>query len=113
TTLAPSVQDAAEQALARRLRQWQDTKLEGAVVVLDVDDGSVLALVGGRNPRYAGFNRALNARRQIGSLIKPAVYLAALERPGQYGLGTLLQDQPIALESGSGEVWAPSNYDGQ
>lgn len=113
TTLAPSVQDAAEGALAQRLRQWKDPKLEGAVIALDVDDGSVLALVGGRDPRFAGFNRVLSARRQIGSLIKPAVYLAALERPAQYGLGSLLADEPVSLRGANGEVWAPRNYDGE
>lgn len=113
TTLAPSVQEAAEDALARRLRQWKDPKLEGAIVTLNVDDGSVLALVAGRDPRFAGFNRVLSARRQIGSLIKPAVYLAALERPGQYGLGTLLADEPVSLRSTKGEMWTPRNYDGE
>lgn len=113
TTLAPSVQLRAEEALTRRLQQWRDPKLEGAVVVLNVDDGSVLALIGGRDPRFAGFNRALAASRQVGSLIKPAVYLAALERPSQYGLGTLLADQPLSLRSTNGEVWSPRNYDGE
>lgn len=113
STLAPAVQERAEEALARRLRQWRDSKLEGAVVMLDVDDGSVLALIGGRDPRFAGFNRALAARRQVGSLIKPAVYLAALERPGQYGLGTPLADEPISLRSAKGEMWTPRNYDGE
>jgi len=113
TTLAPSVQHAAEEALLNRLKQWRDKKLEGAVVVLDVDDGSVLGLVAGRDVRYPGFNRALYAKRQIGSLIKPAVYLAALERPAQYGLGTLLQDEPISMADGSGKTWEPKNYDGQ
>src|SRR5690606_5931699 len=112
TTLAPSVQLRAEEALTRRLQQWRDPKLEGAVVVLNVDDGSVLALIGGRDPRFAGFNRALAASRQVGSLIKPAVYLAALERPSQYGLGTLLADQPLSLRSTKGEVWSPRNDDG-
>jgi penicillin-binding protein 1B len=113
TTLAPSVQDAAEDALARRLRQWKDPALEGAVITLDVDDGSVLALVSGRDPRFAGFNRVLSARRQIGSLIKPAIYLAALERPGQYGLGSMLADEPVSLRSAKGEMWTPRNYDGE
>ncbi len=113
TTLAPYVQHAAEDALLSRLKQWRDQKLEGAVVVVDVDDGSVLGLVAGREVRYPGFNRALHARRQIGSLIKPAVYLAALERPAQFGLGTLLPDEPISMADGSGKLWEPKNYDGQ
>jgi penicillin-binding protein 1B len=113
TTLAPHVQEAAEMALVSRLRQWPDRELEGAVVVLNVDDASVLSLVGGRDPRFAGYNRALYARRPIGSLIKPAVYLAALERPQEFGLGTLLQDKPVSLKSSKGEIWSPKNYDGE
>ncbi len=112
TTLAPHVQQAAEQALTRRLSRWHKA-MEGAVVSVDGDNGEVEAVVGGRNVRYAGFNRALDARRPIGSLIKPAIYLTALARPGQYGLGTPIADQPITLQNAQGERWQPANYDGE
>lgn len=110
TTLAPSVQRAAEQALADQARHWLPGT-EGAVVVVGVDDGEVEALVGGRDPRYAGFNRALDARRQVGSLIKPAVYLTALTRPQRFGLGSLLQDTPVTLKNADDQLWTPRNYD--
>lgn len=110
TTLAPSVQHAAEQALIDRAQHWLPGT-EGAVVVVSAEDGEVQALVGGRDPRYAGFNRALDAHRQVGSLIKPAVYLTALTRPQRFGLGSLLQDKPVTLKAANGQLWTPRNYD--
>lgn len=110
TTLDPWAQRAAEQALQQRLARFSDQELQGAVVAVD-DQGGVLALVGGRDPRFPGFNRALDARRPVGSLLKPAVYLAALEDPARYGLGTLLSDEAITLEDETGKPWSPHNYD--
>jgi len=71
----------------------------------------VLALAGGRDPRYAGFNRALDAKRPVGSLVKPAVYLAALSQPSRYNLITPLYDSPIVLRERSRAPWTPQNYD--
>jgi len=112
TTLAPRVQGAAERALTQRAEGWRDDT-EGAVVDVDINSGEVQALVGGRDPRYAGFNRALDAQRPIGSLVKPSIYLTALMRPEQYGLGTLLPDRPVTLQNAAGEAWQPQNYDDQ
>lgn len=117
TTLDPAVQHAAEQALARRLAALERTRrlppgtLEGAVVVTRTQTGEVLAVVGGRKARFAGFNRALDARRPIGSLIKPVVYLAALEQPQRYTLATLLDDSPLVWKERGSEDWTPANYD--
>ncbi|MBA1145825.1 penicillin-binding protein 1B [Ectothiorhodospiraceae bacterium WFHF3C12] len=110
TTFAPHVQQATERALSRHLERW-DEGIEGAAVMVNVDDGEVGAVVGGRDPRYDGFNRALDAHRPIGSLIKPAIYLTALSRPDTYGLGTVLEDKPVTLEDRSGNRWSPRNYD--
>jgi penicillin-binding protein 1B len=68
-------------------------------------------LIGSRQPRFAGFNRALDAVRPIGSLIKPAIYLTALERPSQYTLTTRVQDEPFSVKGQDGQVWKPQNYD--
>lgn len=117
TTLDPLVQSLAEKEVADTLKQLEKTrglprdKLEAAVVITTVGDGEVLALVGGRQPKYEGFNRALDALRPIGSLIKPVVYLAALERAKDYTLVTPLWDEPIRLQGGDGKPWAPQNYD--
>ncbi|MDZ7810249.1 MAG: transglycosylase domain-containing protein [Arhodomonas sp.] len=110
TTLAPMVQRAAEEAVTRRMQAWRDDT-QGAAVVVAVDSGEVEAIVGGRDPRYEGFNRALDARRPIGSLVKPAVYLTALSRPSRYGLGSLIADQPVRVQGADGQTWTPRNYD--
>jgi penicillin-binding protein 1B len=81
--------------------------------VTSVSGGEVLAVVGGREPRYAGYDRALDAERQIGSLIKPVIYLTALSRPRQYTLATLLDDAPVELTAADGQRWQPANYDRQ
>ncbi len=85
--------------------------LESAVVMVRIGTADVLALAGGRDPGYAGYNRAIDARRQVGSTIKPAVYLAALERPNRYTLGTLVDDSPISINDGTGKLWQPKNYE--
>lgn len=113
TTLDPQVQRAAEEALAQRigeLKRGGKGDLQGAVVVVHPDSGEVEAVVGGRDPRSTGFNRALNAVRPIGSLVKPALFLTALEQPEHYNLTTRLSDAPF--EIGKGEHrWRPMNYD--
>ncbi len=115
TTLAPSEQAAAEEAVTRGLDELATAglppDLQGAIVLADVDSGEVRALVGDRNPARKGFNRALNARRQVGSVIKPIVYLLALEHPEHYSWLTRIEDEPITLRQADGTLWTPSNYD--
>jgi penicillin-binding protein 1B len=119
TTLDPRVQGAAEKSLAGRLTLLEKSRagmaagLQGAVVVTSAHDAEVQAVVGDRNPRYKGFDRALDARRPVGSLIKPVVYLTALQDPQRYTLATLLDDSPLVLkQTGTGD-WEPQNYDKQ
>ena len=117
TSLDPRVQGAAERALARRLAQFDKDKrfgepgLEGAIVVTDTQSGEVQALVGGRDARYRGFNRALDAARPVGSLLKPAIYLTALSEPARYTLVTPLDDGPFVWKSHGAPDWEPKNYD--
>jgi penicillin-binding protein 1B len=116
TTLSPVVQSAAEDAVRQRLRKleasrrFQPGTLEAAAVVASSAQGEVLALVGGRDTGYAGFNRALEAVRPIGSLIKPVIYLTALSDPERYSLATTISDSPVSMVAG-GKVWRPQNYD--
>ncbi|WP_160151446.1 penicillin-binding protein 1B [Microbulbifer sp. ALW1] len=116
TTLSPSVQQLAEDAISQgadKLEKDRGIKadsLQGATVILENVSGNVLAMVGDRRPHYPGFNRALEARRQVGSLIKPAVYLTALERTHEYNLGTLIDDAPIREVTQDGQVWMPANF---
>jgi penicillin-binding protein 1B len=108
TTLEPRVQAAAETALEKR---FGPPGLEGAVVVTDPQSGEVEALVGGRDPRYRGYNRALDAARPVGSLLKPAIYLTALADPGRYTLLTMIDDGPFVWKSRGAPDWEPANYD--
>lgn len=117
TTLDPLLQQHTEQGLVSQLKRLEQGRalvkggLQGAVVVTSVDSGEVVAMVGGRDPRYAGFNRALDAVRPIGSLVKPAVYLTALSDARHYTLSTLLSDEAFELKSDDGKLWSPRNYD--
>jgi len=117
TTLDPRIQDHLDHALSTRITQLEKQyqiparKLEGAALVTRTENGEVLAIVGGRDTRYSGFNRALDAQRPIGSLVKPAVYLTALMQPQKYTLATQLDDSPLTVKNPGGKVWTPSNYD--
>jgi penicillin-binding protein 1B len=113
TAFDPLVQWHAERSLAKALQQLdpKETGLEGAMVVTDVVSSEVVALVGGRQMHYAGFNRALDAVRPMGSLAKPAVYLAAIES-GRYTLTTRLDDTAVDIKVPGGR-WQPKNYDRQ
>ncbi len=118
TTLDPQVQSATEQAIQERLPQLEKDvaeakELQAAAVVTQTQTGDVLATVGGRDVRLDGFNRALDARRLGGSLIKPAIYLTALEYPMLYTVATLLDDsKPVVYtDRNTGKQWSPSNYD--
>lgn len=117
TTLDPVSQDAAEKAVEagipalRAARHLDD--LEAAMVVVDRFSGEVRAMVGGAQTQFAGFNRAMDARRLIGSLAKPPTYLTALSEPVSYRLNTPLTDQPVSIKLSNGTYWEPKNYDRQ
>ena len=118
TSLDPRAQDEAEHALERELarldrlkkRSAEPETLEGAVVVTTPQSGDVIAIVGGRDVGYDGFDRALDARRTMGSLVKPFIYLTALES-GRYNAATIVQDQPVDLKLAGGQHWRPENFD--
>ena len=116
TSLDPRAQAAAERALTQNLKRLdaaskvKNDHLDGAVIVTEPGSGDVIAVVGGRDVGTGGFNRALDARRPIGSLVKPAVYLTALES-GKYNAATLIEDAPIQLKLPDGSVWAPENFE--
>lgn len=113
TTLDPFVQFRTQVAVINTLpRLSKDESLQAAAVVVSPLNGDVLAVVGDRNPSYQGFNRVLNANRQVGSLIKPVVYLTALERESEYTLATILDDSEfIYKDPHREEDWQPLNYD--
>ncbi|MCP3942775.1 MAG: penicillin-binding protein 1B [Desulfobacteraceae bacterium] len=117
TALDPQVQLAAEHTVGVQLdrlarnRGLNKKKLEASVVVTATGSNEILAMVGGKNFRSRGFNRAIDARRPIGSLIKPAIYLTALSHPDDYTLVTRVADEPINIPTTNGGDWAPRNFD--
>lgn len=116
TSLDPVSQVKLELAIDRQIPVLSKTagkNLEAAAIAVDRTSGEIRAMVGGKQTGYDGFNRALNASRPIGSLVKPAVYLTALAQPDKYNLASTLIDKPITLKGNKGEVWSPRNFDRQ
>ena len=108
TYLDTAAQHQAEQAVKQQLTD--DAELQAAMVVADYRNAELIALVGAREASQGGFNRALDARRQIGSIIKPVIYLQALAQYGRYSLASQLDDSPIRLRSNE-QDWQPQNFD--
>lgn len=117
TSLDPISQHKAESSLISTIESLGKAhgenlaKLQGSMVVIEPQTGEVLALIGDRNTRFQGFNRALNAIRPIGSLVKPAIYLTAFERG--YTLISELDDTPFSLSLPNQQTWSPQNFDGK
>ncbi len=118
TTLSPTMQLAAEQSLRDGLKALEGRTgkgrpgehPEGAIVTVEPHTGYVRAMVGGYDFFRSEFNRAVQARRQPGSVFKPFIYIAALES----GLtpATRVEDAPVSYAVGAnGQVWKPENYD--
>ncbi|WP_439327741.1 penicillin-binding protein 1B [Lonepinella sp. BR2357] len=115
TTLDIKQQAYAEQAVVDATRKLQlqtkNPNLQSAMVVADYKQGEIRAVVGGLQTEYAGFNRAFMAKRQIGSLVKPSIYLTALSDPTQFRLNTPINNQPITIHIKGSQPWQPKNYD--
>jgi penicillin-binding protein 1B len=125
TSLDPRAQEGADRALERELLRLDkvhaaqtkkksgqnDNKapLQAAVVVTAPQSGEVIALIGGRQTGANGFDRALDATRPMGSLVKPFVYLTALETK-KYTAATVIQDEPIDVRLQNGQHWKPQNF---
>jgi penicillin-binding protein 1A len=105
-----TAKEAADKPKSYGLRQIP--AVSGALIALDPNTGRVLAMDGGWSFEMSQFNRATQARRQMGSAIKPFVYLAALEN----GMtpSTLIEDLPVAIEQGPGlPLWRPKNFESE
>ena len=115
TTLDPAAQLYTEQAITSAMKSLgkRADMLQAAAVVTNAQTGSVLAVVGSKIPGDQGFNRALDARRPVGSTIKPFVYLVALTEPQRWNLASLLDDSPLSMRQPDGSAWTPQNDDNQ
>lgn len=114
TTLDPLAQAQAQRHLSEHLQRLANgndalASLQGAVVLVEPRLGEVLALVGGRDRVSNGFNRAIDARRQIGSLVKPVVYLTALQS-GDWHMASIIEDAPLSMAQEDGSLWQPANF---
>jgi len=116
TNLDPVLQDSLEKSIRKTKTQLikkygnRLIELEGAAMAVDISTGEIKAVVGSSNPSRFGFNRSINAIRPIGSLVKPFIYLTALNKYDEYNLTTILDDSKLSLKSG-GEIWEPNNFD--
>jgi hypothetical protein len=116
TGMSPSAQALAEGAVARTLKSLDNKRrppLQAGLVVTDVHNGEVIAVVGSRVYSEHGFNRAVEAQRPVGSLLKPFVYLLALATPDRYSLASYVDDSPVTVDLGRGKKWSPGNSDGR
>ena len=116
STMAPSAQILSERAISDvlpRAERKQGPALQAGMVVTDTDTGEVLAVVGNRKSDEPGFNRALEAVRPVGSLLKPFVYLLALAQPEKYSLASWVDDSPVEVTQPNGKTWRPKNSDGK
>ncbi|MFZ4403826.1 MAG: transglycosylase domain-containing protein [Pseudobdellovibrionaceae bacterium] len=115
-------QQVAQTALANHLAQLekdskkikklltQGYRIEGMVLVVDNSTGLILTAIGGRDFRKTQFNRSVDSHRQIGSLMKPLVYLTALDKKENFSATTILPDEKFTTKY-DGQSWSPDNYD--
>ena len=117
TNLDPVVQDYLEESIKDtklKLKSRYGSQLnglEGAGIVIDSFSGEVVAAIGSTKPNNYGFNRAINAVRPIGSLVKPFIYLSALQHYSKYNLSTLLDDSKLSVSLPGSKPWEPNNFD--
>jgi len=115
TSFDPILQMKAEASVRDTFKRLDGRKggedVEAAMVVTNPETGEIQAMIGSRQSSFAGFNRALDAVRPVGSLIKPAVYLTALEKPSQYTLTSWLSDEAFSVKGADGQVWTPKNFE--
>ena len=113
TSLDPQAQASAEKAVTEQIaaieKERKKSNLEAAMIVSSWRTGEVSAVVGSSNPKYDGYNRVLDSRRQVGSLIKPFVYLTAFHQG--YHLGSIVNDNPVKVKLPNGDIWSPKNDD--
>jgi len=114
TGMSPSAQAYAEGAVTRTIKSLESKKrppLQAGLVMTDVHNGDVIAVIGSRDVSDTGFNRAVEAQRPVGSLLKPFVYLLALASPDRWSLSSWVDDSPVTVQLSRGRTWSPGNAD--
>jgi len=116
TSIDPYIQSQAEASVKRVISRLEKSykqaeNLQTSLIVASSQQGEIQAMVSDRKPSFPGFNRSLDAVRQIGSLIKPAIYLTALQQPQRYTLASRLDDSPLRIKTSKENLWSPQNYD--
>ena len=117
TNLDPVIQSLLENSLDETKKQLEKKygstidDLQGAALVIDSLSGEIKSAVGSVDPQSFGFNRAINAVRPIGSLVKPFIYLTALKNDHDYNLSTLIDDSKLTVRLSEGKSWEPNNFD--
>lgn len=116
TTLDPLAQTRVQNSFRQTVNGLANANpqrlknLQGAVLITHPENGELVAVVGSTQD-FTGFNRALDAKRQVGSLLKPVIYLSALES-GRYTWASKIDDSPISFNASGGTTWTPKNYSG-
>ena len=114
TTLSSSSQSYLEKAVSSTIesvQRKQGPELQAGAMVTDAQTGKILAAVGNRDVAMPGFNRALDAKRPVGSLLKPFVFMLALARPNEWSLSSWISDEAITVNTEDGKKWQPQNSD--
>jgi len=116
TSIDPFIQMQAEASVKRVIKRLENANpnaenLQTSLIVASSQQGEIQAMVSDRQPDFSGFNRSLDAVRQIGSLIKPAIFLTALQQPQKYTLASVLDDTPLHIKTSKDVMWSPQNYD--
>jgi penicillin-binding protein 1B len=116
TTLDPLAQTRIQQSFKNTVANLSRSNpkrlkdLQGAVLVTHPENGELVAAVGSTQD-FTGFNRALDAKRQVGSLLKPVIYLTAIES-NRYHWGSPIEDSELSIKT-DGKTWTPKNYSGR
>jgi penicillin-binding protein 1B len=105
-----AMEESVKKSLPYLEKRQNTADLEAAMISVNTEKAGVSALVSGRDVRFSGFNRVLDTKRNIGSLVKPAVYLTALQLP-HYNLASLVDDSPLQVKNEQGKIWQPENFD--
>lgn len=110
TTLNRRMQELAQKSFAEHMREYKTSlmkEVDGALITIESKTGQIKALVGGYDFAASKFNRAWQAKRQIGSVFKPVIYAVALEQG--IGFAATDIDEPISIDQ-YGALWQPNNY---